>query len=168
MKMARAGEQDLKAALDVSRIIDHLDRGYMPGQQDDDGVELFDQEDADQCKHALAAILDAADQGSMFRVTFGMGVLLDPRNKLLDPAADTLELHPDHVRNARDAERWRYIRRKLCLTGNGDGTCTMQAINLPDAIPGWPKVGAEAEFFDAAIDEALAAQQQEPPHDRQD
>ncbi|MNF01024.1 hypothetical protein D3C80_1999510 [compost metagenome] len=42
----------------------------------------------------LEKLIDIAQQGSMFRVTFGMEVVLDPRNELLDPNADTLELHP--------------------------------------------------------------------------
>jgi hypothetical protein len=56
-----------------------------------------------------------------------------------------------------DAERWRYIRRRLCLTGNGDGTCVMHAINLPANIQGWPEPGQVAEFCDAAIDAAIDA-----------
>lgn len=56
-----------------------------------------------------------------------------------------------------DAARWRYIRRKLCLTGNGDGACAMQAINLPANIQGWPEPGQVAEFCDAAIDAAIEA-----------
>lgn len=61
--------------------------------------------------------------------------------------------------DAKDAARWRFIRRKLCLTGNGDGTCGMHAINLPASIPGWPDPGAAvAEFCDAAIDAAIASQ----------
>lgn len=69
-----------------------------------------------------------------------------------------LFLHPSPADEAvrRDAERWRYVRRKLCLTGNGNGTCSMQAINLPEAIPGWPECGRVAEFCDAAIDAAIA------------
>jgi hypothetical protein len=64
--------------------------------------------------------------------------------------------------DALDAARWRFVRRKLCLTGNGDGTCAMHAINLPASIPGWPEPGdAVAEFCDAAIDAALAAQRKE-------
>ncbi len=100
MKMARADEKDLEAALTVSRIIEDLEKGYMPGGDDTEGTEFFDQDDPKHCKRALDAILSAAQQGSIFRVTFGMAVVLDPRNKLLDPDADTLELHPDHVRNA--------------------------------------------------------------------
>lgn len=61
--------------------------------------------------------------------------------------------------DALDAARWRFVRRKLCLTGNGNGTCAMQAVNLPASIPGWPEPGsAVAEFCDAAIDAAIAAQ----------
>ncbi|WP_441227989.1 hypothetical protein AB7813_08260 [Tardiphaga sp. 20_F10_N6_6] len=58
---------------------------------------------------------------------------------------------------AADAARWRHIRRKLCLTGNGDGTCSMHAINLPAAISGWPEPGDIESFCDAAVDAARAA-----------
>jgi len=57
-----------------------------------------------------------------------------------------------------DAARWQWIRRKLCLTGNGDGTCAMDALNLPVRIEGWPEPGEEniKAFCDAAIDAAMA------------
>ena len=100
MKMARATEQDLESALTVSRIIEELEKGYLPGDDNAEETEFFDQNDLEHCKRALDAILSAAHQGSIFRVTFGMAVVLDPRNKLLDPDADTLELHPDLVRKA--------------------------------------------------------------------
>ena len=54
-----------------------------------------------------------------------------------------------------DAARYRFLRRKLCVTGNGDGTCAMQAINLPHRIHGWPEHGEHEQFFDAAIDSCL-------------
>ena len=61
--------------------------------------------------------------------------------------------------DTRDAARWRYVRRKLCLTGNGDGTCGMQAINLPESIPGWPDTSDDVVgFCEAAIDAAMQAQ----------
>lgn len=60
---------------------------------------------------------------------------------------------------ALDAARWRYVRRKLCLTGNGDGTCGMQAINLPGSIPGLPDTSDDVVgFCEAAIDAAMQAQ----------
>lgn len=69
------------------------------------------------------------------------------------------QVAPQPQADARDAERWRFIKRKLCLTCNGDGTCAMQALNLPARILGWPDVGelAIAQFLDAAIDAAIAA-----------
>lgn len=95
MKMARASKADLDAALEVSRILGDLERGYMPCDDEDDDAERFDLDNPRQCRRALDALLEAASRGSLFRVTFGMATLLDPRNKLLDPDADTLELHPD-------------------------------------------------------------------------
>ena len=56
----------------------------------------------------------------------------------------------------KDAERWKYARRKMYLTGNGDGTCTMHGINFLADIPGWPEPGKVEEFCDAAIDSARA------------
>jgi len=55
-----------------------------------------------------------------------------------------------------DAARYRWLRRKFCLTGDGDGTCCMHAINLPASIKGWPEpIAAEVmNFCDAAIDAA--------------
>jgi hypothetical protein len=31
------------------------------------------------------------------RVVFGMAVVLDPRNEVVDPDADTLEIHPKYA-----------------------------------------------------------------------
>lgn len=92
MKMARASERDIQAALDVSNILDGLDRGYMPSETEE--PEPFYPDDREQCQRALDALLRAAQTGGVFRVIFGMAVVLDPRNELLDPDADTLELHP--------------------------------------------------------------------------
>lgn len=62
-----------------------------------------------------------------------------------------------------DARRWQWIRRKLCLTGNGDGTCAMDALNLPVRIEGWPEPGEEniKSFCDAAIDAAIEQEKKE-------
>ena len=71
-------------------------------------------------------------------------------------ARDGIDRLEERLRAAeQDTARWRFIRRKLCLTGNGDGTCAMQAINLPAAIQGWPEPEQVAEFCDAAIDDAM-------------
>lgn len=61
-------------------------------------------------------------------------------------------------KDAEDARRYRWLRRKFCLTGNGNGTCAMDALNLPANIQGWPEPGAEnvTAFCDAAIDRAMS------------
>lgn len=94
MKMARASEADIEAALKVSRILDDLDRRYMPSDDDSEELEFFDRDDAEQCRKIVGMLLDATQRTSLFRVVFGMSVVLDPRSKLLDPDADTLEMHP--------------------------------------------------------------------------
>ena len=69
--------------------------------------------------------------------------------------AENNRLKAELAEAKKDAERWKYARRKICFTGNGDGTCMMHGINLPAAIPGWPDPGKVAEFCDAAIDAAM-------------
>jgi hypothetical protein len=94
MKMARASEADIEAALKVCRILDELDKRYMPSDDDSEELEFFDRDDADQCQKVVGMLLDATRHTSLFRVVFGMAVVLDPQNELLDPDADTIEMHP--------------------------------------------------------------------------
>ncbi len=162
MKMAKADNADIDAAGDLLVILNTLADGYYPvlGEPADDTPTFFDPDERQHLRHLhdlLAGILDRAP-GFQGRIIAGMAyVIMHEKNEIIDPDADTLELHPKHVQNALDAERWRYVRRKLCLTGNGNGTCAMQAINLPETIQGWPEPGEVEEFCDAAIDAARAA-----------
>jgi hypothetical protein len=105
MKMARASEADIEAAFKVCRILDELDKRYMPSDDDSEELEFFDREDAEQCQKVVGMLLDATRHTSLFRVVFGMAVVLDPQNELLDPDADTIEMHPKIVAvlEARDA-----------------------------------------------------------------
>lgn len=102
MKMAKANERDMEAALAVCRIIDALDDGLLPDDMTDgdDLVWFEDKHAAKVVEHLLKAIKGA----SLFRVCFGMTVLLDPSNEIVDPEAHALELHPKHQRNAEEVE----------------------------------------------------------------
>jgi hypothetical protein len=53
MKMARASEADLEAALEVSRHLEDLERGFMPEIDDDSEIEWFDRDNPDDCRRAL-------------------------------------------------------------------------------------------------------------------
>lgn len=45
-------------------------------------------------EQVLLKLIDIARGGSMMRATFGMAILLDPRNEIMDPNSDCLDLHP--------------------------------------------------------------------------
>lgn len=96
MKMAKASEADMKMALDLSQLLESLEQGYFPVEEgSDEESDPFNESRADDCKKAIELIFDVLGRGSLFRVTFGMTVLLDPRNELIDPALSHLEHHPD-------------------------------------------------------------------------
>lgn len=97
MKMAKASEADLEMALDLSRMLEDFEGGYfpLPKDSDDDEAEHFDSDKGEHCRRAMEMILDTIRRGSIFRVTFGMLVMCDPQNELIDPNLSYLEHHPD-------------------------------------------------------------------------
>lgn len=95
MKMAKASQADLEMALDVCNVLESLERGYLPDALTDPNDEIGER--YDERMHAAKVVehlLKIVSKGSMFRVCFGMTVVLDPRNEVVDPDADTLEIHP--------------------------------------------------------------------------
>lgn len=112
MKMAKASNEDLDMAMDLCGAIDALTNNWptMPealSTCDDDamGAEDFDRDDDKQCGQVLRHLLEIAERGSLMRVVLGAAVMLDPRNKLVDPNADTIEHHPDR----KDSTRFRWL-----------------------------------------------------------
>lgn len=96
MKMAKASQADLDMADELAWILFSLEKGVLPtaleGLFPDGG---FDTDNHEHLREVVGLILRTLEKGSLFRVTTGMQVVCDPRNKLLDPNADTLEAHPD-------------------------------------------------------------------------
>lgn len=97
MKMAKASQNDLDLAIKITSALEAIERGLMPNAicEDDEDAEWFDIDDHRDCKRVLEHLLDESEKGSLARVTWGMFILLDPENKLLDPNVDHLALHPD-------------------------------------------------------------------------
>jgi len=93
MKMGKASDADLEMAIKVCNFLESIEKGYMPEAMESDET-FFETDDPEQCQKALAKLIEICKQGSLFRVCFGMLVVCDPRNELLDPDADTLEHHP--------------------------------------------------------------------------
>lgn len=109
MKMAKASEADLKMAMELSSIIESIESvlyATVPSDiEPEGGYERFCRDDDEQCGRVLRHLLETASRGSISRVVFGMCVLLDPENRVVDPDADTLEHHPDR----KDSDRLRWM-----------------------------------------------------------
>ena len=143
MKIAKASDADMEMALELCAAMEAIERQSFPeGAEDDDNPDDFDIHDDEHCGRALRKIHEILRNGSIGRVIWGMGVLLDPDNKMVDPKARTLEHHPDTLAAFTDAERYRLLKRgQHWSTVNGVG----------DTLRG--------EALDQAIDAALATQE---------
>lgn len=105
MTMAKASEEDLRMAMDLCQALESLGQRFVPTMPEAieqlDGnadSESFDRDDDAQCGRALRHLLEIAERGSLMRVVWGMAVLLDPRNKIVDPDSSSLQQHPDTVK----------------------------------------------------------------------
>jgi|GEM_PF-4048737 len=127
MKMAKANKADLDMAVDLAAALDALGHRWFPVMPEaiedpeqvgeNSGQEQFDRDDDELCGRALRHLLDIADRGSLFRVVMGLCVVLDPRNKCVDPAADTIEHHPERaqLREALEAVLGSDVGRQTLL-----------------------------------------------------
>lgn len=98
MKMAKASEADLKMAMELISALESLmDYGTMPSDAASDDPDEFDIDSPHDCHRALQELFDIAKRGSLMRVVWGMAVLLDPENEIVDPASDVLERHPKYA-----------------------------------------------------------------------
>ncbi len=124
MKIARATKQDLESAVRVTSILESLEQGYMPDclSESDEEINWFDEDDAPSCQKALKALLEASRKGSLGRVSFGMLALLDPRNELTDPGADTLEAHPKINQAIATGEQLRSVLSGIAELAHGAST----------------------------------------------
>lgn len=99
MKMAKASEADLGAAIKICSALESIDRGFMPEGFDteDDDIEDFWIDSGSDCRKVLTYLLDAMGTGSLGRVVWGMSVLIDPKNEAIDPDLDYIEHHPKRI-----------------------------------------------------------------------
>jgi|688.fasta_scaffold01261_16 hypothetical protein len=122
MKMAKATQADLDMAVSLANAFESLTCRWEPAlpeemqkasesEDQDANIELFDDNDDKQCGRVLRHLLDIVNRGSLFRVVWGMLVLLDPANRCVDSNAATIEHHPDanaglEAKNACPAEEY--------------------------------------------------------------
>jgi len=103
MKMAKASEADFKACFELERILRDVERGYYPHPIDEEATTQpeplwFDPDDKDHLRafHDKVMEIVCAREVNITRVIYGFKVAVD--NDVFDPAADTLEWHPDLLR----------------------------------------------------------------------
>ncbi len=93
MKMDKATDDDMAVALDVCSALEALAQGYLPNSMAP-GEDVVSYDAKLHAADVVEHLLDLAQPGSLFRVAFGMTVLLDPRNEIVDPEKSSLESHP--------------------------------------------------------------------------
>lgn len=98
MKMARADKKDMDAALQLSAILQDVERGYYPSNPDNEDSEtdptFFDEDKKEHLRvfhDRVMACLKSAP-GGIFRVIGGFHTIM--HNDICDPDLDYLELHP--------------------------------------------------------------------------
>lgn len=116
MKMARASDEDMRALLDVVSIIEAVAKGWMPELEAEDDLDgpdddFFDIDDPDHCRYIVEMLLRAEERGGLFRAAFGLTVLLNPKNELVDPHLDHIAKHPNII-NALKLREWMGKRRE--------------------------------------------------------
>ena len=98
MKMARATEEDMDAALLLNGMLGDIDGGQYPrgldGEFDQEDPDFFDEDDGEHCRVFVKRVLAVLNQrcGCMNRVVWGMSTAL--HNDVFDETKETLEWHP--------------------------------------------------------------------------
>lgn len=119
MKMAKASTADMEMALKLCSALEAIGRDFFPeeaaGENEPDEFDLGDNE---HCGVVLRHLYDILQGGSLGRVIWGMYVLMDPVNKLVDPDADTLEMHPALDAAMEDAKRLDWLADPANTIGN--------------------------------------------------
>lgn len=148
MKMAKASKADMEMALKLCSALEAIDRRFFPeGAEGENDPDEFDLGDDEHCGMALRHLYDILQGGSIGRVIWGMYVLMDPTNKIIDPDASTLELHPEFAAAEADADRYRWL--KAC----NSGSIGITTFNTDEALE---RVLVDDDA-DAEIDAAMAA-----------
>lgn len=108
MKMAKPSERDIDAAGNLMSLLHQIDRGDYPNLDEDADVpDWFDEDNFDHLRAFYDAVKSTLDKGPGYpgRVIGGMCyVIMYDKNEIIDPASDTLDLHPKIITALQAAE----------------------------------------------------------------
>lgn len=94
VRMAKASTQDIDAAYELARLLEDIQRGYLPADGNDESNRTFNEDKFDDLSALHERLQRIAQKGSLFRVVGGLDALLNPRNNIVNPDEDCLALHP--------------------------------------------------------------------------
>lgn len=134
MKMAKASEADLTMAMELANYLDSIERGYMPDKlsADDEASEWIETSGNNQYERLMEGLTRLLNQGSIMRVIFGMAVVCDPKNRCLDPNADTLEEHPDFEKAEKQRDELLAALECVLTTRNAEAKASMAFNNASE------------------------------------
>lgn len=92
--MAKATEKDMEAALAMCRALESLESGYLPDEMTEGQEEPVWYDETKHAAEVVEFMIGIQRRASLFRVCFGMTVLLDSENGIVDQELSHLELHP--------------------------------------------------------------------------
>ena len=95
VRLAKASQADLDAAYRIMSLLDCMDDGYYPSNEEGSPT-FFDSDDWEHLQFLHQQIIEIAEHsGGICRVIGAAGILLNEQNGLIDPDDDCIELHPD-------------------------------------------------------------------------
>jgi hypothetical protein len=115
MRLAKASAKDIEAAGELMALLNDISSGHYPIRNDDpeDTPNYFDEDDPAHLRMFYQRVSELLEKAPGFqsRIIGGMCyVILYDKNEIVDPNADTLELHPKLKAALQDAERYRFLR----------------------------------------------------------
>jgi hypothetical protein len=128
MKIAKATQKDIDVAGNMMSVLSQLDRGDYPVvEKTEDRPDYFDPESFEHLKHFYNLFANSLEDAPNWygRVIGGMCyVIMFDKNEIIDPASETLDLHPKFqcMLNERDE----------ALAINAELLTTLE--NLKDAV----------------------------------
>ncbi len=94
MKMAKASQADLDGAIELYQFLQAASSGRCPSEVVDEFGYAGYSDLLERNATDIEFVLRAHERGGLFRVVWGMQVLLDPANEIVDPELPHLDHHP--------------------------------------------------------------------------
>ena len=122
IRMAKASKEDLDTVYRLMHLVDAIGDGYYPSNEES-APTFFDSDDWEHLQLLFKQIVEIAENsGGIHRVVGAASIILNPKNNLIDPEDDCIELSPELKAAQKVAELWEYFQG--FIRANGAGSIT--------------------------------------------